>query len=156
MGSHDWQPVPGAAHETLACAGCDAVYDVWLADCGPAAAPCPRTVRGTSPKEETPMALPTMTPEQRAIALEKAAAARRERAEALAEIAAGRLTLADALSGEDPRLHRVKVHRVLTALPGVGKVTADRALAKCRVDAARRVKGLGPVQRKALTEHFAA
>lgn len=62
------------------------------------------------------MALPPLTPDARARALEAAARARRERAEALGEVTAGRLTLAAALSGDDPRLHRVKVHRVLTAL----------------------------------------
>jgi hypothetical protein len=102
------------------------------------------------------MALPSLTPEQRADALAKAVAARRERKAALDELAAGSLTLADALSGEDPRLHRVKVHRVLTALPGVGKVTADRALARAGVAEGRRVKGLGDRQRKALAAHFAA
>jgi hypothetical protein len=75
------------------------------------------------------MALLTLTPEQREQALEKAAIARREKKAALDELTAGKLTLADALAGEDPRLHRVKVHRVLTALPGVGKATADKAIA---------------------------
>jgi len=100
--------------------------------------------------------LPTMTPEERAAALEKAAAARKARTEALAEVTKGTLTLADALSGSDPRLHKVKVHRVLTALPKVGKATADAALAKAKVDPKRRVKGLGAVQRTVLLEHFAA
>ena len=75
------------------------------------------------------MALPSLTPEQRAEALAKAAEARKASSAALAELSAGRITLANALAGEDARLHRVKVHRVLTALPGVGKVTADKALA---------------------------
>jgi transposase len=102
------------------------------------------------------MSLPTLTPEQREQALVKAAEARRERKAALDELAAGNVTLADALSGEDPRLHRVKVHRILTALPGVGKVTADKVIAELRIDPGRRVKGLGDRQRKALAEHFAA
>ena len=102
------------------------------------------------------MALPVMTPEQREQALAKAAVARREKKAALDELAAGKLTLADALAGEDPRLHRVKVHRVLTALPGVGKATADKALSLAGVAEGRRVKGLGDRQRKALAEHFAA
>jgi hypothetical protein len=100
--------------------------------------------------------LPTLTPEERAAALEKAAAARRARTEALAELTAGKLILADALSGEDPRLHKAKVHRVLTALPGIGKVRADKALALAGVAEGRRVRGLGDRQRKALLEHLAA
>jgi len=102
------------------------------------------------------MALPTLTPEQREQALAKAAAARQQRKAALNELTAGKITLADALAGEDPRLHRVKVHRVLTALPGVGKARADKALALAEVAEGRRVKGLGDRQRKALAEHFAA
>ena len=102
------------------------------------------------------MPVPTMTPEQREQALAKALAARQARTAALADLAAGKTTLADALAGEDPRLHRVKVHRVLTALPGVGKATADKALTKAGVAEGRRVQGLGTVQRKALAEQFAA
>jgi hypothetical protein len=102
------------------------------------------------------MALPNLTAEQRADALEKAATARKERSAALADLTAGKLTLADALAGEDPRLHRVKVHRVLTALPGVGKISADKAMATVKVDPKRRVQGLGDRQRKALADHFAA
>jgi hypothetical protein len=101
------------------------------------------------------MALPALTPEQRADALAKAAEARKARSAALADLAAGNISLAAALSGDDPRLHRVKVHRVLTALPGVGKVTADKALAKAGVAEGRRVRGLGDRQRKALQEQFA-
>jgi len=102
------------------------------------------------------MSLPTLTTEQREQALAKAAEARRAKAAALAEITAGKLPVADALAGEDPRLHRVKVHRVLTAVRGVGKVTADKMLADARVDPSRRVKGLGANQRKALADLLAA
>jgi transposase len=102
------------------------------------------------------MALPNLTPEQRAEALEKAAAARKARTEALAELTAGKIAVADALAGEDPRLSKVKVHRVLRALPGIGTVRADRLMSAARIDPKRRVSGLGPVQRKALLEHLAA
>ena len=101
------------------------------------------------------MALPTLTPEQREQALARAAEARAAKAAALADLTAGRLTLADALAGEDPRLHRVKVHRVLTALPGVGKVRAGKALALAGVADNRRIQGLGDRQRKTLAEAFA-
>jgi len=102
------------------------------------------------------MALPTMTPEMREVALAKAAAARRERSAALAEMTAGRLTLAAVLDGEEPRLQRAYVRQVLCALPGVGKVTTEKALAALGIDKDRRVKGLGPNQRRALAERFAA
>lgn len=102
------------------------------------------------------MALPILTPEMRTIALARSAAARRERAAALRELTAGRLTLAAVLDGDEPRLQRAYVRQVLCALPGVGKVTTEKALAKVGIDLDRRVKGLGPRQRKALAEHFAA
>ena len=102
------------------------------------------------------MALPPLTPEDRAAALEKAARARRERAEALAELTKGTLAIAEVLEGSEPRLHKAKVHRVLRALPGIGAVRADRLMAGARIDPKRRIQGLGPVQRKALLEHLAA
>ena len=102
------------------------------------------------------MALPIMTPEMREVALAKAAAARRERSAALAEMTAGRLTLSAVLDGEEPRLQRAYVRQVLCALPGVGKVTTEKALAALGIDRDRRVKGLGPNQRRALAERFAA
>ncbi len=54
-GPHDWQPVPGAAHETLACAnGCGADYDVWLAGYELPAGPCWRatTIRTAIERNE--------------------------------------------------------------------------------------------------------
>ena len=102
------------------------------------------------------MALPTMTPEMRELALAKAAAARRERSAALAELTAGKIALTTALAGEDPRLQRAYVRQVLCALPGVGKVTTEKALAALGIDKDRRVRSLGPNQRKALAERFAA
>ena len=102
------------------------------------------------------MPVPTMTPEQREQALAKAAAARKARSEALAELRHGKITLATILAGEEARLQRAYVRQVLRAIPGVGDVTADKALAEVGIDAKRRVAGLGPNQRAALAERFAA
>jgi hypothetical protein len=102
------------------------------------------------------MALPVMTPEMRELALAKAAAARKERSAALGELTAGKLQLTAVLDGEEPRLQRAYVRQVLCALPGVGKVTTEKAMAEVGIDHDRRVKGLGPRQRTALAEHFAA
>ena len=100
------------------------------------------------------MTPPTLSPEQREQALARAAEARAAKKAALDALTEGSLTLTDALAGEDPRLHRVKVHRVLTALPGVGKVRADKAMAVAGVADNRRVQGLGDRQRKALALYF--
>lgn len=102
------------------------------------------------------MSLPVLTPEMRAVALEKAAAARRERSAALAEVKKGALPVATVLAGEDPRLQRAKVRQVLLAVPGIGAVKADRLLKDAGVDPSRRVAGLGANQRKALADLLAA
>ena len=73
------------------------------------------------------MALPQLTPEQRADALKKAAAARKARAELKGELKAGRLTLEQVLKREDDTVGKMKVSVVLESLPGVGKVRAARS-----------------------------
>ena len=102
------------------------------------------------------MALPTLTAEQRDEALRKAAETRKARAEALAAMRKGTVTLADVLADLDSPLQRAKVIQVLRAIPGVGVVTADRVLAEVGIDSKRRVAGLGQRQRSALAERFAA
>lgn len=102
------------------------------------------------------MALPTLTPEQRDEALRKAAETRKARAEALAAMRKGTVTLADILTDLDSPLQRAKVSQVLRAIPGVGVVTADKVLAEVGIDSKRRVAGLGQRQRTALAERFAA
>ena len=101
------------------------------------------------------MSLPALTPEMREIALAKAAQTRKERSAALAEIRAGKLKPADALTNPGP-LQRAKVRQVLLAVPGIGPKTADTLMADVKVDPARRVGGLGSRQRQALVERLAA
>lgn len=102
------------------------------------------------------MSLPTLTAEQRTAALAKAAESRRARSAALGDLTSGTLTLAAVLAGEEDRLQRAFVRQVLRALPGVGDVTADKALSEIGIDRKRRVGGLGDRQRAALAERFAA
>ena len=103
------------------------------------------------------MALPPLTPEQRAAALEKAAAARRARADLKLRLKAGSTTLADVLdSGEtDDAIGKMKVVAVLEAMPGVGKVRAQKLIENLEISPARRVRGLGAKQREALLRAFA-
>ncbi|HLI38767.1 MAG TPA: integration host factor, actinobacterial type [Streptosporangiaceae bacterium] len=96
------------------------------------------------------MALPQLTPEQRAHALRRAAAARAARAEALAALRQGTVTLADVLGDLDSPLRRARVRQVLLSLPKVGPVTADRVMADAGIGPGRRVAGLGARQREAL------
>ena len=74
------------------------------------------------------MPLPVLSPEDRAKALEKAAEARKKRAE---------------LKGQ------------LKALPGVGKVRARKIMERLDISASRRVRGLGAKQRESLLAEFA-
>ena len=102
------------------------------------------------------MALPPLTAEQRAAALEKAAAARKARAELKLRLKAGSTTLADVLdSGEtDEAVGKMKVVAVLEAMPGVGKVRAQKLIESLEISPARRVRGLGAKQREALLRAF--
>ena len=102
------------------------------------------------------MALPPLTPEQRAAALEKAAAARRARAELKLRLKSGSTSLAEALdSGEtDDAVGKMKVVAVLEAMPGVGKVRAQKLIEALEISPARRVRGLGAKQREALLRAF--
>jgi len=102
------------------------------------------------------VALPPLTPEQRAAALEKAAAARRARAELKARLKSNGTSLAEVLDSveTDDAVGKMKVVAVLEAMPGVGKVTAHRLMESLEISPARRVRGLGAKQREALLKAF--
>ena len=102
------------------------------------------------------MALPPLTPEQRAAALEKAAAARRARAELKQRLKAGTTSLADVLeSGEtDDAVGKMRVVALLEAMPGVGKVRAQKLIEELEISPSRKVRGLGAKQREALLKAF--
>jgi transposase len=104
------------------------------------------------------LALPPLTPEQRAAALEKAAAARRARAEIKDRLKHSGTTLREILdAGEtDEVVGKLKVVALLEAMPGVGKVRAARIMEKLDISPSRRVRGLGAKQRTALEREFAA
>ncbi|MDG3008861.1 integration host factor [Rhodococcus sp. D2-41] len=98
------------------------------------------------------MALPQLTPEQRAEALAKAGEARRARAELLASVKSGDLSIADLLkkAETDEIIKKTKVSAVVKALPGVGAVGAKKLLDELGVADTRRIGGLGANQREAL------
>jgi hypothetical protein len=101
------------------------------------------------------MPLPTLTPEQRQQALEKAAEARRKRAELKAQLKSGNVSLASVLSREnDDTVGKMKVASVLESLPGVGKVRARKLMERLDISASRRVRGLGSKQKDALLAEF--
>ena len=105
---------------------------------------------------EEPVALPQLTDEQRAAALEKAAAARRARAELKDRLKRGGTNLKQVLKDaeSDEVLGKMKVSALLEALPKVGKVKAQEIMTELEIAPTRRLRGLGDRQRKALLEKF--
>lgn len=101
------------------------------------------------------MALPTMTPEQRAASLEKAAAARKARAELKADIKAGKITIAEILESTDDIVKKTKVTAVLASLPGYGKARVAALMEECEIPENRRVGGLGARQKEKLLAKLA-
>lgn len=104
------------------------------------------------------MPLPKLTPEQRAAALDKAADARKRRAEFKARLKRGGVSLSDVLeAGEtDEVVGRTKVLDVIESLPGIGSVKAVRIMEKLEISPTRRVRGLGAKQRVALEREINA
>jgi ribosomal protein S13 len=102
------------------------------------------------------VALPQLTEEQRAAALEKAAAARRVRAELKDRLKRGGTNLKEVLDQSDSNevLGKMKVSALLEALPGVGKVRAQQIMERLEIAPSRRLRGLGERQRKALLADF--
>lgn len=103
------------------------------------------------------MALPPLTDEQRAAALEKAAAARRARAEVKNRLKYSQGSLADVIREGQANevIGKMKVSALLEALPGVGKVRARQIMEEIGISESRRVRGLGTNQIAALIERFA-
>jgi len=102
------------------------------------------------------VALPELTPEQRAAALEKAAAARKARAELKERLKRGGTNLKQVLKDAetDEILGKMKVSALLEALPKVGKVKAQEIMSELEIAPTRRVRGLGARQRAALLAKF--
>lgn len=100
---------------------------------------------------------PVLTPEQRAAALEKAALARRARAEVKERLKMGILSLPELFREADTNtiLAKLKVIAVIESLPGVGKVKARRIMEELQIAESRRLGGLGTKQRAALLAKFA-
>ncbi len=102
------------------------------------------------------MALPKLTPEQRAEALAKATEARRKRAEIKGKLKSKELTLNEvfALADENEAIAKMRVQALLESLPRVGVQRAQQLMEEIGIASSRRVRGLGPVQRAELIKRF--
>lgn len=102
------------------------------------------------------MALPPLTPEQRAEASARAVANRRERAEIKARIKSGVLSIEEviAAAAENEAIGKLRASDLLEALPGIGPIRALKVMDELGIARSRRVRGLGPNQVAALLERF--
>ena len=94
------------------------------------------------------MGIPELTNEQRRQALDRAMAARHERACFLARCKAGEVAPAEAMAA--PVAQRVPVRRFLESFPGMGRAKAEAVMEAARISSTRRVRGLGCRQREAV------
>ncbi len=95
---------------------------------------------------------PVLTEAQRKDALEKAAHARRVRAELKERLKMGSVELGQVLelADRDDIIGKTKALAVIESLPGVGKVKARRMMEEIGIAESRRLRGLGDQQRAAL------
>ncbi len=102
------------------------------------------------------MALPPLTPEQRAAALEKAAEARRVRAQVKNRLKHSGASLSEVIDQgrTDDIVGKMRVTALLESMPGVGKVRARQIMARLGISESRRVRGLGANQVAALEREF--
>ena len=102
------------------------------------------------------MALPALTEEQRAEALEKAKKARAERAACIAKLKDGKLKVSKAieLGKSDKALGKVKVEQLIRTQPGFGKARALELMEALGIADNRRIAGLGVHQAEALAKRF--
>ncbi|MFJ8747495.1 integration host factor, actinobacterial type [Embleya sp. NPDC127516] len=99
--------------------------------------------------------MPVIGPDDRRAPLARAAAVRKERAEAREALKRGRTSLREVPDTDTPAVRSMPVRALLESLPDIGKVRADRLLAELGTSASRRVRGLGARQRDRLLERCA-
>ena len=99
---------------------------------------------------------PKLTDEQRRAALQKAAEARRVRAEVKELLKTGSLRLSElfAKADADRIVAGLKVEALISAMPGTGKIKAKRLMESIGIANNRRIRGLGDKQKKALLDEF--
>jgi hypothetical protein len=101
---------------------------------------------------------PVLSPEQRQAALQKAAEARRARAEIKERLKMGSTSLSELFdqAADNDTVGKMKVLSVLESLPRLGKVKARRLLEEVGISETRRLQGLGKHQRQELLEKTTA
>ncbi len=97
---------------------------------------------------------PFLTPEERSNALAKAARARTIRAQVKEKLRKGEISVFDVLETSDEVIGKMKVKNFLETLPGVGAIRARTIMEKLHISPARRIRGLGVIQKAALKKEL--
>ena len=101
------------------------------------------------------MAIPQLTADERKAALEKAKAARIQRAEVREQLKNGKISIKDVLAQkDDPVIGRMKVSTLIETLPGYGKAKSEKIMSELQIAESRRLRGLGARQEAALLERL--
>lgn len=101
------------------------------------------------------MAIPKLSADERAQALEKAKAARAKRAQIREDLKSGKLSVKQVLDmrGDDV-VGRMKVSTFIETLPGYGKAKAEKIMGELKIAESRRLRGLGERQLSALLDRL--
>jgi hypothetical protein len=99
---------------------------------------------------------PKLSDEQRKAALEKAAEARRVRAEVKELLKTGSLRISELFdrAEKEELLAGLKVESLIASMPGTGKIKAKRLMESLGIAENRRIRGLGDKQKEALIAEF--
>lgn len=95
---------------------------------------------------------PLLSQEQRVQASRLAVANRRRRAEVKRLVKSGDLSLEELfeLANHEECVAQMRAYDLISALPAIGEVKADRIMVKASIAKTRRIRGLGPKQRAEL------
>ncbi len=95
---------------------------------------------------------PTLSQEQRVEASRLAVANRRRRAEVKRQVKSGELSLDELfdLAAHEECVAQMRAYDLISALPAIGEVKAERIMKNASIATTRRIRGLGPKQRAEL------
>jgi ERCC4-type nuclease len=89
--------------------------------------------------------------------LEKARSVRKRRSEIKKELKEGTLSLNDLLNHKDIYavfIRNMKVIEIVSSLPGIGKVNAEKILKKLNISLIKKINGLGKIQAENFLKYF--
>jgi len=95
---------------------------------------------------------PNLSHEQRVLASRIAVANRRRRAEVKKLVKSGELSLEELfdLAEHEDCVAQMRAYDLISALPAIGEVKAERIMKNAAIAKTRRIRGLGPKQRAEL------